>query len=194
MGSAHPWPSICLSLIHLTLLSLLNPFFIFRCFADLPPLTASFFLFNSLLWSVAFLPPLHSSAGYTTHIALNPSILLVLPLSHTHTHKHQHQLTDNHLTHSIRLPHSILELCPAGCSLSLPPLPCVVMLENMSRRSRTLLSLSLTSLALALSVLAFCTSYWCEGTHKVVKPPCLSPVKMKKCGQNNSLPYTTGKT
>ncbi|XP_031442249.2 germ cell-specific gene 1-like protein [Clupea harengus] len=65
------------------------------------------------------------------------------------------------------------------------------MLENMSRRSRTLLSLSLTSLALALSVLAFCTSYWCEGTHKVVKPPCLSPVKMKKCGQNNSLPYTT---
>ncbi|KAL2080001.1 hypothetical protein ACEWY4_023794 [Coilia grayii] len=65
------------------------------------------------------------------------------------------------------------------------------MLEQMSRRSRSLLSLSLTSLALALSVLAFCTSYWCEGTHKVVKPPCLSPVKMKNCGQNNSQPYTT---
>ncbi|XP_067112374.1 si:ch211-232m10.6 [Osmerus mordax] len=65
------------------------------------------------------------------------------------------------------------------------------MLDNMSRRNRTLLSLSLTSLALALSVLAFCTSYWCEGTHKVVKPLCLSPVKMKNCGQNNSQPYTT---
>lgn len=61
----------------------------------------------------------------------------------------------------------------------------------MSRRSRSLLSLILTSLALALSVLAFCTSYWCEGTHKVVKPLCLSPVKMKNCGQNDSEPYTT---
>ncbi|XP_047200023.1 uncharacterized protein LOC118124607 [Hippoglossus stenolepis] len=65
------------------------------------------------------------------------------------------------------------------------------MLENMSRRNRSLLSLSLTSLALTLSVLAFCTSYWCEGTHKVVKPLCLSPVKLKNCGQNNSQPYTT---
>ncbi|XP_062846106.1 germ cell-specific gene 1-like protein [Trichomycterus rosablanca] len=65
------------------------------------------------------------------------------------------------------------------------------MLKRMSRRSRSLLSLSLTSLALALSVLAFCTSYWCEGTHKVVKPLCLSPVKMKNCGQNNSHPYIT---
>uniref|UniRef100_A0A4W5PXB0 Si:ch211-232m10.6 n=1 Tax=Hucho hucho TaxID=62062 RepID=A0A4W5PXB0_9TELE len=59
------------------------------------------------------------------------------------------------------------------------------MLENMSRCNRSLLSLSLTSLALALSILAFCTSYWCEGTHKVVKPLCLSPVKLKNCGQNN---------
>nr|XP_057903155.1 germ cell-specific gene 1-like protein [Doryrhamphus excisus] len=65
------------------------------------------------------------------------------------------------------------------------------MLEHMSRRNRSLLSLSLTSLALTLSVSAFCTSYWCEGTHKVVKPLCLSPVKMKNCGQNNSQPYTT---
>ncbi|AWP21133.1 putative germ cell-specific 1-like protein-like [Scophthalmus maximus] len=65
------------------------------------------------------------------------------------------------------------------------------MLETMSRRNRSLLSLSLTSLALTLSVLAFCTSYWIEGTHKVVKPLCLSPVKMKNCGQNNSQPYTT---
>ncbi|XP_034747641.1 germ cell-specific gene 1-like protein [Etheostoma cragini] len=65
------------------------------------------------------------------------------------------------------------------------------MLENMSRRNRSLLSLTLTSLALTLSVWAFCTSYWCEGTHKVVKPLCLSPVKLKNCGQNNSQPYTT---
>ncbi|XP_029514996.1 germ cell-specific gene 1-like protein [Oncorhynchus nerka] len=65
------------------------------------------------------------------------------------------------------------------------------MLESMSRCNRSLLSLSLTSLALALSILAFCTSYWCEGTHKVVKPLCLSPVKLKNCGQNNSQPYTT---
>ncbi|XP_036945452.1 germ cell-specific gene 1-like protein [Acanthopagrus latus] len=65
------------------------------------------------------------------------------------------------------------------------------MLENMSRRNRSLLSLFLTSLALTLSVCAFCTSYWCEGTHKVVKPLCLSPVKLKNCGQNNSQPYTT---
>ncbi|XP_072304342.1 germ cell-specific gene 1-like protein [Eucyclogobius newberryi] len=65
------------------------------------------------------------------------------------------------------------------------------MLENMSRGNRSLLSLSLTSMALTLSVSAFCTSYWCVGTHKVVKPVCLSPVKMKNCGQNNSHPYTT---
>nr|XP_040045279.1 germ cell-specific gene 1-like protein [Gasterosteus aculeatus aculeatus] len=65
------------------------------------------------------------------------------------------------------------------------------MLENMSRRNRSLLSLSLTSMALTLSVWAFCTSYWCEGTHKVVKPLCLSPVKLKNCGQNDSQPYTT---
>ncbi|XP_024150137.1 germ cell-specific gene 1-like protein isoform X2 [Oryzias melastigma] len=65
------------------------------------------------------------------------------------------------------------------------------MLEKMSRRNRSLLSLGLTSLALTLSVSAFCTSYWCEGTHKVVKPVCLSPVKMKNCGRNNSQPYTT---
>ncbi|CAL8299933.1 unnamed protein product [Lota lota] len=65
------------------------------------------------------------------------------------------------------------------------------MLENMSRRGRSLLSLTLTSLALALSVMAFCTSYWCEGTHKVVKPLCLSPVKMKNCGQNISQPSAT---
>ncbi|KAG7335860.1 hypothetical protein KOW79_000553 [Hemibagrus wyckioides] len=43
-----------------------------------------------------------------------------------------------------------------------------------------------------MSVLAFCTSYWCEGTQKVVKPLCLSPVKMEKCSQNNSQLFAVG--
>ncbi|XP_034016249.1 germ cell-specific gene 1-like protein [Thalassophryne amazonica] len=64
------------------------------------------------------------------------------------------------------------------------------MLKKVSQRNRSLLSLFLTSVALMLSVSAFCTSYWCEGMHKVVKPLCLSPVKMKNCGQNNSYPFT----
>ncbi|KAG7269343.1 hypothetical protein CRUP_006701 [Coryphaenoides rupestris] len=64
------------------------------------------------------------------------------------------------------------------------------MLEGMSRRSRSLLSLSLTTLALVLSILALCTSYWCEGTHKVVKPLCLSPVKMKDCESPTQSPFT----
>lgn len=69
--------------------------------------------------------------------------------------------------------------------------PLGAMLDHLSRRSRSLLGLCLTSLALSLSVLAFCTSYWCEGTHKVIKPPCLSAVKMEICDQNNSQPVTT---
>lgn len=95
-------------------------------------------------------------------------------------------------------PHPAQSICPcllAPSVTQLPPLPSPAhpaMLEHMSRRSRSLLSLTLTTLALALSILALCTSYWCEGTHKVVKPLCLSPVKMKNCGQNNSEPYTTG--
>lgn len=49
-----------------------------------------------------------------------------------------------------------------------------------------MLSLGLNSLALCFSVSAFCTSYWCEGTHKVVKPPCLSAVKKGNCVPINS--------
>lgn len=49
-----------------------------------------------------------------------------------------------------------------------------------------MLSLGLNSLALCFSVSAFCTSYWCEGTHKVVKPPCLSAVKKGNCVPVNS--------
>ncbi|KAH0626461.1 hypothetical protein JD844_001448 [Phrynosoma platyrhinos] len=57
---------------------------------------------------------------------------------------------------------------------------------KLSRRSRSMLSLALNSLALCFSVSAFCTSYWCEGTHKVVKPPCLSAVKKGNCVPVNS--------
>ncbi|XP_028677286.1 germ cell-specific gene 1-like protein [Erpetoichthys calabaricus] len=60
------------------------------------------------------------------------------------------------------------------------------MLSSMNHRARSLLSLSLTTLALTFSILAFTTSYWCEGTHKVVKPLCLSPIKMKNCATNYS--------
>ncbi|RXM90810.1 Germ cell-specific gene 1-like protein [Acipenser ruthenus] len=60
--------------------------------------------------------------------------------------------------------------------------------------SRSLLSLLLTSLALACSILAFSSSYWCEGQHKVVKPPCLSPIKTKNCGATQSQPSTAQTT
>lgn len=49
-----------------------------------------------------------------------------------------------------------------------------------------MLSLGLNCLALCFSVSAFSTSYWCEGTHKVVKSPCLSVVKKGNCVPNNS--------
>lgn len=57
---------------------------------------------------------------------------------------------------------------------------------KLSRRARSMLSLGLNSLALCFAVSAFCTSYWCEGTHKVVKPPCLSAVKKGNCVPVNS--------
>ncbi|KAM3923680.1 germ cell-specific gene 1-like protein isoform 1-T2 [Leptodactylus fuscus] len=52
---------------------------------------------------------------------------------------------------------------------------------ELSRKNRSLLSVVLNLMALSFSVAAFFTSYWCEGTHKVVKPPCLSAVKSKNC-------------
>ncbi|XP_026567748.1 germ cell-specific gene 1-like protein [Pseudonaja textilis] len=57
---------------------------------------------------------------------------------------------------------------------------------QLSRRVRSMLSLGLNCLALCFSVSAFSTSYWCEGTHKVVKSPCLSVVKKGNCAPNNS--------
>ncbi|XP_074874000.1 germ cell-specific gene 1-like protein [Carettochelys insculpta] len=52
---------------------------------------------------------------------------------------------------------------------------------RLSRRTRSLLALGLTALALGLAVSAFATSYWCEGTHRVVKPPCLSASRRGSC-------------
>lgn len=52
---------------------------------------------------------------------------------------------------------------------------------GLEPRARSLLALALTGLALCFSVLAFATSYWCEGTHKVVKPPCLSAMRKGSC-------------
>ncbi|CAM4672399.1 unnamed protein product [Lepidochelys olivacea] len=52
---------------------------------------------------------------------------------------------------------------------------------KLSRKTRSLLALALNSLALCLAVSAFATSYWCEGTHKVVKPPCLSAIREGNC-------------
>uniref|UniRef100_A0A8C5SF43 Germ cell-specific gene 1-like protein n=1 Tax=Laticauda laticaudata TaxID=8630 RepID=A0A8C5SF43_LATLA len=57
---------------------------------------------------------------------------------------------------------------------------------QLSRRVRSMLSLGLNCLALCFSVSAFSTSYWCEGTHKVVKSPCLSVVKKGNCVPNNN--------
>uniref|UniRef100_A0A8C0GV22 Germ cell-specific gene 1-like protein n=1 Tax=Chelonoidis abingdonii TaxID=106734 RepID=A0A8C0GV22_CHEAB len=52
---------------------------------------------------------------------------------------------------------------------------------ELSRKTRSLLALALNSLALCFAVSAFATSYWCEGTHKVVKPPCLSAIRKGNC-------------
>ncbi|XP_067878467.1 germ cell-specific gene 1-like protein [Heterodontus francisci] len=51
---------------------------------------------------------------------------------------------------------------------------------------RRLLSVVLNSVGLLASVCAFGSSYWCVGTHKVVKPPCLSAVKRQNCGSANA--------
>ncbi|XP_043937487.1 germ cell-specific gene 1-like protein [Protopterus annectens] len=58
-------------------------------------------------------------------------------------------------------------------------------MRTLNRCSRSTLSVVLNSLALCFSVSAFCTNYWCEGTHKVVKPPCMSAMRNKKCIINN---------
>nr|XP_025034913.1 germ cell-specific gene 1-like protein [Pelodiscus sinensis] len=65
------------------------------------------------------------------------------------------------------------------------------MVIQLSRKTRSLLALVLNSLALGFAVSAFATSYWCEGTHKVVKPPCLSAIRKGNCvpvGANETEP------
>lgn len=50
----------------------------------------------------------------------------------------------------------------------------------MDRRRRAPLALTLNFLALLLAVSALTTSYWCEGTRKVVKPLCAGSVSTKQ--------------
>ncbi|XP_078394189.1 germ cell-specific gene 1-like protein, partial [Cetorhinus maximus] len=63
---------------------------------------------------------------------------------------------------------------------------------KLSYSSRHSLSAVLNSAGLLASVCAFGTSYWCVGTHKVVKPPCLSTARFANCGAGNgTLPPNT---
>ncbi|XP_039509580.1 germ cell-specific gene 1-like protein [Pimephales promelas] len=59
---------------------------------------------------------------------------------------------------------------------------------GMDRRRRGSLALTLNFLALMLAICALTTSYWCEGTRKVVKPLCTGPVtgKHTHCIRHNS--------
>ncbi|RXN19791.1 germ cell-specific gene 1 protein [Labeo rohita] len=51
---------------------------------------------------------------------------------------------------------------------------------GIQRAQRATLALTLNCVAFALAVSAVTTSYWCEGTRKVVKPFCMGPVKVKQ--------------
>lgn len=51
---------------------------------------------------------------------------------------------------------------------------------GIDRRRRASLALTLNFVALFLAVSALTTSYWCEGTRKVVKPFCTGPVTTKQ--------------
>lgn len=67
--------------------------------------------------------------------------------------------------------------------------PGCVEMGILDRRSRASLALTLNFLALFLAVCALSTSYWCEGTRKVVKPLCSGPAsagKQKFCIRFNS--------
>lgn len=55
-----------------------------------------------------------------------------------------------------------------------------VAVMGIDRRRRASLALTLNFLALFLAVSALTTSYWCEGTRKVVKPFCTGPVTTKQ--------------
>ncbi|KTG24948.1 hypothetical protein cypCar_00027888 [Cyprinus carpio] len=51
---------------------------------------------------------------------------------------------------------------------------------GIQRAQRASLALTLNYVAFALAVSAVTTSYWCEGTRKVVKPFCMGTVKVKQ--------------
>ncbi|KAK1162192.1 germ cell-specific gene 1-like protein isoform X1 [Acipenser oxyrinchus oxyrinchus] len=51
---------------------------------------------------------------------------------------------------------------------------------GIDRRQRASLALTLNFIAVVFSVSALSTSYWCEGTRKVVKPFCKGPVKLRQ--------------
>ncbi|KAG2460550.1 germ cell-specific gene 1-like protein [Polypterus senegalus] len=51
---------------------------------------------------------------------------------------------------------------------------------GIDRRQRASLALTLNFIALIFSISALSTSYWCEGTRKVVKPFCKGPVSLKQ--------------
>uniref|UniRef100_A0A8C8ECC4 Germ cell-specific gene 1-like protein n=1 Tax=Otus sunia TaxID=257818 RepID=A0A8C8ECC4_9STRI len=54
------------------------------------------------------------------------------------------------------------------------------------RRQRALAAFALSFLSLALSITAFSSSYWCEGTRKVAKPFCTGQSKGHPCMDSNS--------
>ncbi|KAG9343686.1 hypothetical protein JZ751_013064 [Albula glossodonta] len=51
---------------------------------------------------------------------------------------------------------------------------------KIARRRRAYLAITLNIIALTFAVSAVTTSYWCEGTRKVVKPFCTGPVTVKQ--------------
>ncbi|XP_028841379.1 germ cell-specific gene 1-like protein [Denticeps clupeoides] len=51
---------------------------------------------------------------------------------------------------------------------------------GIERGRRACLAITLNFVAFALAVSAVTTSYWCEGTRKVVKPFCTGPAKIKQ--------------
>ncbi|XP_061079290.1 germ cell-specific gene 1-like protein [Conger conger] len=51
---------------------------------------------------------------------------------------------------------------------------------KMARQKRAYLAITLNMVALTFAVSAVSTSYWCEGTRKVVKPFCAGPVTVKQ--------------
>lgn len=74
-----------------------------------------------------------------------------------------------------------------GIKLGVFTPPCAVM--GIDRRRRASLALTLNFVALFLAVSALTTSYWCEGTRKVVKPFCAGSVTTKQSfciGYNSS--------